>query len=85
MVLAIAMAALPTMAGAQDSRDLNFDLEVDEDDLLELESFKNDSPLKVLGVGEEAEATEEAIEEGSEDVGEDGNAAALRRRQPPWR
>ena len=71
IILATGMAALPIMASAQDPRNQSLDLEVDDDDLLELESFKNDDPDKVLGA--EDEAAEKDAEGG--ETAEDAAAA----------
>lgn len=54
----MAIVALPITANAQNSN--SYELEVDEDELLELELLKHDEPLKVLETGEEATAAEDA-------------------------
>ena len=65
LLLALGLAVFPMMASAQNpnSHDLEVD-DVDEDELLELESFKTDAPLEVLETGDEEEAEAEAVEEG---------------------
>jgi polysaccharide export outer membrane protein len=68
LVLAVALVTPPVAALSQDPN--NYDLEVDDDDLLELESLKSDAPAEA----NEAEATTDAAEPGEADA----DAAARR-------
>ena len=59
LVLALGLAAAPHMAAAQDANDGELEVDtVDEDELLELESFKDEEPIPDIN----AEAEEEADE-----------------------
>ncbi len=70
LILALGLTALPHMTAAQDPNDQ--DLEVDEDELLELESFKSDESIPDINVETKQEADDTL------DAAEDSEAAAER-------